>query len=194
MSVPQDDVVMPNEKAVVFCALSVVLVASPWLAASEPGRTLAATLDVYAFPQKGQAAEQQSQDEAACYDWATANTGSDPFAAQQAQTAAAQQADQQVKEAQGATRGAGVGGAVKGAAVGAIVGEVADGDTGKSAAAGAAVGLVASRRSARAASGRAQQQAVAEGNEQIEASATEIANFKKAFSACLEAKDYLVKY
>jgi len=163
-------------------------------ATGDAGKTLAATLNVYAFPRDGQTAEQQSQDEAACYDWATTNTGSDPFAAQKEQVAAEQEAEQKVKQAQGATQGAGAGGAVKGAAAGALIGEISHGDTGESAAIGAAVGLVASRRRAREASAQTQQQALAQGNRIIEASAEDIDNFKKAFSACLEAKDYLVKY
>lgn len=163
-------------------------------AADDAGKTLAATLDIYAFPKEGQTAELQSQDEATCYDWATTNTGTDPFAARKAQAAAEQDTEQKVKQAQSATQGAGAGGAVKGAAAGALIGEISHGDNAESAAIGAAVGLVASRRRARAASSQAQQQAVAQGNQTIEASAEEIANFKKAFSACLEAKDYLVKY
>ena len=43
-------------------------------------KTLASTMDVYVFPNKGQDATQQSMDEAACYGWAVENTGSDPFA------------------------------------------------------------------------------------------------------------------
>lgn len=162
--------------------------------AEDAGKTLAATLDIYAFPKAGQDAAQQSEDEAACYDWATANTGVDPFAAEKEQAAAAQEAEQKVKQAQGATQGAGAGGAVKGAAAGALVGELSHADTGESAAVGAAVGLIASRRRARAASDEVQQQAVAQGNQAITASAEQVGNFKKAFSACMEAKDYLVKY
>lgn len=173
-------------------ALVVALVSTA--AAGEPPKTLAATLDMYVFPKNGQAAEQQSKDEAACYDWATTNTGGDPFAAQKEQAAAAEETEQKVKQAQSATQGAGAGGAVKGAAAGALIGEISHGDTGESAAIGAAVGLVAARRHARAASGQAQQQAVAQGNQKVAASAEEIENFKKAFSVCLEAKDYLVKY
>jgi hypothetical protein len=39
------------------------------------GKTLAATMDVYVFPKQSQAAAQQSQDEATCYEWATGNLG-----------------------------------------------------------------------------------------------------------------------
>src|SRR4051794_18839580 len=89
-------------------------------------KTLAATMGVSAFPKAGQVAETQSKDEAACYDWAVKNTGTDPYALakqseQQAQQAAA--AQQQVAQA---GKGAGAKGAVKGAAAGAVVGEIAN--------------------------------------------------------------------
>lgn len=43
------------------------------------GNTMASTMEVYVFPKAGQQSEQQSRDEAACYEWATSNTGADPF-------------------------------------------------------------------------------------------------------------------
>jgi hypothetical protein len=67
-------------------------------------QSLAASLGVQVFPAAGQDAARQSQDEAACYQWAVDNTGSDPFQVQQqsadAQQAAAaqQQAQQQVQQ------------------------------------------------------------------------------------------------
>jgi pyruvate/2-oxoglutarate dehydrogenase complex dihydrolipoamide acyltransferase (E2) component len=90
-------------------------------------KTLAATLNVYAFPQKGQTAEQQSIDESDCYQWAVTNSGSDPFQVSKQAEAQKQQAQQAQQQAQQAT----------------------------------------------------QQQ---------------MDNFKKAFSACLEGKNYMVKY
>jgi len=42
-------------------------------------KTLAATLNVYAFPGAGQVPTQQSQDETECYNWAVGETGNDPF-------------------------------------------------------------------------------------------------------------------
>lgn len=85
------------------------------------GKSLASTLNVYVFPNAGQAPAQQSRDEGECYNWAVQNTGSDPFAV-------AKQQEQQ------------------------------------------------------------QQQAA------TQATAAQIDNFKKAFSVCLEAKKYMVKY
>ena len=162
--------------------------------AQAPNQSIASTLDVYAFPKDGQSSEQQSKDESACYDWATSNTGVDPFAAQKQAEQAQQQTEQQVAQAQAATQGAGAKGAVGGAAAGALIGEVAGNDVGNSAGWGAAVGMVAARRRAHAASEQAQEQAVAQGEQQQQASAEQIDNFKKAFSACLEGKNYMVKY
>lgn len=45
-------------------------------------------MDSYVFPADGQDAPQHSKDEAACYEWAVGNTGTDPFElAKQAQAA-----------------------------------------------------------------------------------------------------------
>lgn len=141
-------------------------------------KTLAATLNVYVFPQAGQNASVQSQDESQCYSWAVSNTGSDPF-----QLQSQQQAQQQ--QAATATQGTAVSGAAKGAAGGALIGAMA-GNAGKGAAIGAATGAVVNRSRGR----RAQEQAEAG----AQATQGQIDNFKKAFSVCLEGKKYLVKY
>ena len=113
-----------------------LLVAGNVYAQTQPpsGKTLAATMNVYAFPQAGQGADKQSKDESECYAWATMNTGSDPFALSKQQAQQQQQTQQQVQQAQQ--------------------------------------------------SGAQKQQATAQ----------QIDNFKKAFSVCLEGKQYLVKY
>jgi len=49
------------------------------VAAPSGQKSLAATLNIYAFPTKGQSSSQQSEDEAACYQFAVTNTGTDPF-------------------------------------------------------------------------------------------------------------------
>ena len=162
-------------------------------AAQEPGKTLASTLEVYVFPTQGQAADQQSKDEAECYQWAVGNTRSDPFELQKQSEQQAQQTQQQMQQAQAATQGAGARGALKGAAAGALIGEVSGGDASEGAAYGAAAGVVAGRRRSRAASQQAQHQAQEQGAAQQQASADQVGNFKKAFSVCLEAKEYMVK-
>ena len=161
--------------------------------AEEGGKSLASTLEVYVFPADGQAADQQSKDEAECYNWAVSNTGSDPFELQKQDEAATAQAEQQVAQTQAATQGAGAKGAVKGAAAGALIGEVSGGDAGDSAAIGAAAGVVSSRRRGRAANEQAQQQAAAAEAASHQATEEKTNNFKKAFGVCLEAKNYMVK-
>ena len=162
-------------------------------AAPAPQKTLASTIDVYVFPTAGQDAQQQSIDEATCYDWAVQNTGSDPFALQQQAQQQKQQGQQAQQQAQAVGTGAGARGAVGGAATGALIGAIA-GDTGKGAAYGAAAGLLAGRSAGRHARASASQQAQQQSQQQQQATAQQIENFKKAFSVCLEAAEYLVKY
>jgi len=162
--------------------------------AQDTGKTLAATLDVFVFPTEGQAADQQSKDEAECYSWAANNTQSDPFQLQKENDQKQAQAEQQVEQTQAATQGAGAKGAVKGAAAGALIGEVTGGDAGDSAVMGAAAVGIASRRRARSANQQTQQQAAQQSASSEQATEEQVGNFKKAFSVCLEAKDYMVKF
>jgi len=158
------------------------------------GKSLAATMSVYVFPGQGQSAEQQSKDESECYNWAVQNTGTDPFdLAKQTeqQKAQAQASAEQTKQA---TKGAGAGGAVKGAAAGALIGEIASDDAGEGAAIGAAAGLVAGRRRAAGARQQADAQAQQQTQQADATSKEKMDAFRKAFSACLEAKSYTVKF
>jgi len=157
-------------------------------------QSLAATLEVYVFPSDGQASDQQSKDEGECYKWAVDNTGSDPFQAKKDAEYARQQAEAQKQSSQQASRGAGARGAVRGAAAGALIGEIANDDASKGAAWGAAAGAVHSRRSARRYQAQTAEQADQYAASEAAYSADKIENFKKAFSACLEAKKYTVKY
>ena len=179
----------------IFLAASNLAVAQTAPAAPTGQKTLAATMNVYAFPNKGQKPEQQSQDEAECYKYATQNTGTDPFALQKQAEQQAQQTEQAKQQAAQAGTGAGAKGAVKGAAAGAVVGSVAHGaSAGEGAAAGAVVGVVAGRRKGKAAEKEAVKQAEQQGQQAQQATAQQMENFKKAFSVCLEAKNYMVKY
>jgi hypothetical protein len=157
-------------------------------------KSLSSTIEVYVFPTQGQDASQQSKDEAECYQWAVQNTGVDPFdlakqAEQQQQQAAA--AQQEIAQA---GQGAGAKGAVGGAAAGALIGEIVSDDAGKGAAYGAAAGAVVARRRTRRAKAEASQQVEQQTQQAQQATAEQIENFKKAFSVCLEAKEYMVKF
>jgi len=156
-------------------------------------QSLASTLEVYVFPSTGQSPAQQSTDEADCYKWAVDTSGSDPFAVQNQQAAQAQQTQAEQQQASQVAKGSGAQGAVRGAAAGALIGAIA-GDAGKGAAIGAGVGLVGGRARGNARQYDAQQQVQYQGEQAQQASQAQINNFRKAFSACLEGKDYIVKY
>ena len=158
------------------------------------GQTLAATMEVYVFPNEGQDASQQSKDESECYNYANTQTGNDPFALAKQEDSNAAQADAEMAAAEQTSKGAGARGALRGAAAGAVIGEVTGGDAGESAAIGAAAVGVRSRRKGRQAEQQATEQAAAQAEQREEATAADLENFKKAFSVCLEAKDYMVKY
>jgi hypothetical protein len=164
------------------------------LATNAQSQSLASTMDVYVFPADGQDSSQQSRDEAECYEWATGNSGVDPFSLGDQKEADQQQAEAEMQAAQQTGQGAGARGAVRGAAAGALIGEIANDDASEGAAWGAAAGAVHGRRSARRAQQQAQQQAAVQAEEREQATAQELANFKNAFSVCLEAKKYMVKY
>lgn len=162
--------------------------------AQDQPKTLASTLDVYVFPAAGQEASQQSKDEKECYDWAVGNTGSDPFEIQKQAEQDMQMAAAEAQAAEQAGRGSGARGAVRGAAAGALIGEIANDDASEGAAWGAAAGAIRGRRKGRQAQQEAQTDVAVDAYSQAAASAEQIDNFKKAFSVCLESKEYMVKF
>ncbi len=131
------------------------------------------------YPAKGQTPQQQQKDEGECYSWAKQQTGVDPAAL--AQQSASQPAPS-------GPQGERAKGALGGAAAGAIIGGVA-GDAGKGAAIGATTGVIAGgskqRRTARAQKEQQQQQ------QQTTQGA--LANYQRAYAACLEGRGYTVK-
>jgi hypothetical protein len=157
-------------------------------------QSLAGTLGIYVFPASGQDATQQSKDEAACYQWAVTNTGVDPFAVQKQQSADAQQAQASQQQASQAGKGSTAKGAVGGAAVGALVGEIADDNAGKGAVYGAAAGALIGRRRGKQQEQQAQQQAQAQAQQAQQVTTSQMDAFRKAFSACMEGKQYIAKF
>ena len=139
---------------------------------------LAMAQDLMIFPNDGQSADQQQQDEFQCYNWAKERTGFDPMAAPTATSPPPQQ------EAQKGGAGRGL---VRGAAVGGIVGG-SDGAK-KGAAAGALMGGMRRRDQKRSQEQERanweQQQA-----QQYQAARSE---YNRAFAACLEGKGYTVR-
>lgn len=181
---------------VIVLVLAVPSLALAQMAPASSGqKSLAATMNIYAFPTKGQDASQQSIDEAACYQYAVTNTGVDPFQLQQQAAAQQQQAAAAQQQAAQAGQGAAATGAVKGAAAGALIGSVAHGaSAGEGAAYGAAAGLLIGHRRKEQAQQQAQQQAAAQSAAIQQGTQEQMTNFKKAFSVCMQAKNYMVQY
>ncbi|HEY6307793.1 MAG TPA: hypothetical protein VI488_15180 [Candidatus Angelobacter sp.] len=172
---------------VFFLSLSAVIRGqiTPSVAPSQPnapqsGHTnVASTLHVFAYPRNNQSEDQQFKDETDCYQWAQAQAGQ-PAAADQAQEGA---------NPSDAGKGAGAAGAARGAAGGAAIGAIA-GSPGKGAGIGAVAGTMAGRKTKREAQTQAQKQQ----QQQQQAQQAQLQDdLRRAYSACMEVKDYTVK-
>jgi hypothetical protein len=130
------------------------------------------------YPSQGQTPQQMETDKTECYGWARQQTGYDPAAVAQAQPPA-QGEPQRGGTARGAARGA-----AGGAAIGAI-----GGSPGTGAAAGAAAGTAGSAVRKRKEEA-AQEQA---GTQQQQANAQMLAQYQRAFGACMQGRGYSVK-
>jgi len=141
-----------------------------------PAPLLADELMIY--PKGGQSAEQQEKDKLECYSWAKNESGFDPMAPPTATEAPPQQQ---------APRGGVVRGAARGAALGAIIDDSSEGAR-TGAKAGAAIGGMRRADQKRSA---AQAQAQWE-QEQQQIYAEKRNRYNRAYSVCLEARDYSV--
>ncbi|MDJ0788362.1 MAG: YMGG-like glycine zipper-containing protein [Myxococcota bacterium] len=137
----------------------------------------AAAQGVFVYPQQGQDAQKQAQDQGECAAWAQQQTGFNPNIPPP--TGGSYQG--------GSQGGAMVGGAARGAALGAIGGAIA-GDAGKGAAAGAAMGgLFGGMRhnDRRRQADHAQDQQMAQYNAARD-------TYLRAYGACLGGRGYTV--
>jgi hypothetical protein len=160
-------------------------------------------IGLFAYPKKDQSSDQQLRDESTCYSSAQEKTGIDPLAQAPAAKTAEQKAAEQKAAADNAAqkKGGRVKGAAGGAAGGAAIGAIADDAAGKGAGAGAVAGTMVGGAKQRKANAAAKQQAAqktAQAQQQEEsqdkAKHQETLNtFKRAYSACMEARDYSIK-
>lgn len=164
-------------------ALTLVALATSVPVAARPG-------DLYIYPAKGQPAEQIERDRYDCYVWASRESGFDP-----AKDEANPPPDLvKVPIGRNEKKGATFAGTVIGAIAGAAIGN--GHHSGDSAAAGAAIGTMigasVEQEGQRKVEAEAQQQA-----EQIALSRKESAqlndDYRRAFSACLEGRGYVVR-
>ena len=145
--------------------------------ASSGRSAIASQLGVFVYPKNEQDSGQQAKDENECYNSAKEQSGIDP--------AAPPPAPQEASQAKGGGAKGAAGGAAGGAAIGAIAG-----DAGKGAAAGAVAGAAKGRRQQKKANSQAEQQAQQKSQAQQQQT---LDTFKKAFSACMDARSYSVK-
>ena len=165
-----------------FAILLSAVMATRVFAQAQPqagsGRSaLASQLGVFVYPKNNQDQAKQTKDENECYGSAKQQSGTDPAAPPPPPKEAQQQ------------KGGGAKGAAKGAAGGAAIGAIA-GDTGTGAAVGATAGAVRGRRQQKKANKQAEQQAQQDAKAQQQQT---MDTFKKAFSACMDARQYSVK-
>jgi hypothetical protein len=167
-----------------------------------PSSSAAQALNLFVAPQKGQTHDQQLIDEADCHDSAQQQSGVNPNmpAPQPPSSAEVQAAQSQAADNAPEAKGGRARGAAKGAVGGAVIGGIA-GDAGTGAAVGATVGTVRGGRQQRKANEATKQQAAADAGGQLQqqyqsekaAYNKQMDTFKRAFSACMDAKGYSVR-
>jgi len=180
-------------KKISVVAILILLTVS--IVVGQENRYLSTELGIYAFPSEGQSSEQQLREEAECYNWAVDRSRVDPFDLQKRQQQEQQQAEAAKKQAGQVGQGATGQAAASGAVGGLLIGSIAGGKKGRrrGAAAGAAVGAIAGESSKQSGRKQAEAQVDAQAERQMQASAAEMEEFKKAFAACMESKEYIVR-
>jgi hypothetical protein len=150
----------------------------------------AAEGDVYVYPAKGQTIEQTERDRYECYVWASKESGFDPSTnnAQQPKLV-------RVPVGRNAKEGAALTGTIIGAIAGAAIGSH-DRNAGQGAiigaAAGTLIGATIEHDGRRTAEANAQSKAEDIAADQAELNVRQ-AGYKRAFSACLEGRGYVVR-
>lgn len=144
--------------------------------AGPPVKGMASTVGLYVYPERQQGATQQLSDESQCYSDAKTRSGFDPDAT----TAGTKATD---------GKGGNDHGAAKGAAKGAVISGAVGGDVASGAARGAVIGGVRTRRKEKKQEEQTQKQADAD-KAQLQQKQD---NFKRAMTACLDARGYSVK-
>ncbi len=129
---------------------------------------------MFVYPGSGQTAEQQAKDEGECKLWALEQSGFDPLSVPTVSAPPEQK------------RGGALKGAAAGAAVGAIVGD--SDDAKKGAIAGGVLGRHRQSKNKRKQQQAAQQDQQAQAAQQQQLSA----DYRRAYTSCLQAKDYTV--
>lgn len=143
--------------------------------------------DLYIYPANGQDNASLERDRYECYLWAVGETGFDPSTEEQVRPARLVRVPVKENPYEGAT--------VKGTLTGAIAG-VAIGDSHESAAVGAIVGTIAGAIMESEGHRQAKEDARMDAEESFRRDSqvsARHADYKRAFSACLEGRGYVVR-
>jgi hypothetical protein len=166
-----------NAKATCLLMASLyVSFAAAQTSSPKPVKGMASTVGLYVYPQKQQGATQQLTDEQQCYGSAKTQTGFDPNAPTTvSKTAKPDSANDHV--------------AAKGALRGATTSRALGGDPGQGAARGAILGSARAKRKQKEQTEQTDKQAAAKKTQQQQKQD----DFKRAMSACLDARGYSVR-
>jgi uncharacterized protein YcfJ len=167
-----------------------------------PSFSAAQKIGMFAYAKNNQSNDQQLRDEYDCYTQVQQQIGINPDASA---PSGPSQADVQAAQEQAAAnapqqQGGRVRGAARGAAGGAVIGGIS-GDAGRGAAIGATVGTVRGGRQQRQANEQSKQLAAESAGAQMQQQSSQakaaynkqMDTFKRAFSACLDARGYSIK-
>jgi hypothetical protein len=167
-----------------------------------PTFSAAQKINMFAYPKNNQSRDQQLRDELDCYNLSQQQSGVNPDAPAPAAPASADIAAAQQAAANDAqqAKGGRVQGAARGAAGGAMIGAIA-GNAGKGAGIGAVAGTMRGGMQQRQTNAATKQQAAQQGGSQVQQDYAQakasydqgMSTFKRAFSACMDARAYSVK-
>jgi len=167
-----------------------------------PTFSAAQKINMFAYPKNNQSRDQQLRDELDCYNLSQQQSGVNPEAPAPAAPTSADISAAQKEAASGAQQAQGgrVRGAARGAAGGAVIGAIA-GDAGKVAGIGAVAGTMRGGMQQRQTNAATKQQAAQQGGSQVQQDYAQakasydqgMSTFKRAFSACMDARAYSVK-
>jgi len=162
----------------------------------------AKSINLFAFARNGQTSDQQLKDESECYGAVKQMSGVDLQTGAPPAPTVEELHDAQLKAAQDAeqVQGGRAIGALRGAVGGAAIGGIA-GNAGAGAGAGAVAGTMRGGMNQRAANAQSQQKAAAEAKvkllkdyeQQMLAHKEGLDTFQRAFTACMDARNYSVK-
>jgi hypothetical protein len=144
--------------------------------AQPPVKGMASTVGLYVYPQKNQNATQQLTDEQQCYNNAKTQTGYDPNAPTTAQKTNSQKSSGNDHDV------------AKGAARGAVISGATEGDAAAGARRGAIIGGIRAKREE-----KKDDQAEAQASAKKTAQNKKLDEFKRATTACLDARGYSVR-